>query len=292
VDEISGEGNSLDFEARIMDTRIGRWLSLDPLAGKQPHISPYNAFNGNPIYYIDPTGKIVKPTGTEGASAFELSLSRAANGATGSTLYKIFDINEDAVEKSHTYRNNSPTMTIKEFQEHAKLKDSKGKTTGVNLKGKSLKKAYNLYLAINNAKTVEVMVLTAPTINDQTYSGSKSVEKGTAIDPALVGYDVLNTNPKVGTILGYIEDGLNTVQKNNNPDKNTNMEMIFGKGSEEMQSIFVPKGASNNESDMGGITGTIVINGGGGKTPRKTADQKADMVEAGVLKTLKIDTTP
>ena len=36
---------------------VQRFLSVDPLAAKYPHQSPYAAFNNNPIYYIDPDGK-------------------------------------------------------------------------------------------------------------------------------------------------------------------------------------------------------------------------------------------
>ncbi|MEZ4775861.1 MAG: RHS repeat-associated core domain-containing protein [Bacteroidia bacterium] len=54
--EISGDGNSYDFGARVYDSRIGRWLSRDPLEGKYPGMSPYAAFNDNPILYIDPDG--------------------------------------------------------------------------------------------------------------------------------------------------------------------------------------------------------------------------------------------
>ena len=55
--EISGEGNSYDFGARIYDPRLGRWLSLDPSQAKYPYLSPYNAFDNNPIYFSDPDGK-------------------------------------------------------------------------------------------------------------------------------------------------------------------------------------------------------------------------------------------
>ncbi|MFC2131103.1 RHS repeat-associated core domain-containing protein [Bacteroidota bacterium] len=55
-DEVKGTGNSLDFGARVYDSRLGRWLSLDPLMSKYPDISPYNAMGNNPILCIDPEG--------------------------------------------------------------------------------------------------------------------------------------------------------------------------------------------------------------------------------------------
>ena len=38
--ELYGEGNAYDFGARINDPRLGRWLSLDPLAAKYPPAAP------------------------------------------------------------------------------------------------------------------------------------------------------------------------------------------------------------------------------------------------------------
>jgi RHS repeat-associated protein len=55
-DEMKGLGNSYDFGARMYDSRIGRWLSRDPAEVKYPSMSPYNAFNDNPMLYIDPDG--------------------------------------------------------------------------------------------------------------------------------------------------------------------------------------------------------------------------------------------
>lgn len=56
-DEAKGEGNSYDFGARIYDPRIGRWLSIDPLAGKFPDQSPYSFAYNNPIRYLDFKGE-------------------------------------------------------------------------------------------------------------------------------------------------------------------------------------------------------------------------------------------
>ena len=47
-DEIKGEGNSLFFKYRIHDPRIGRFLSIDPLAPDYPWNSPY-AFSENRV---------------------------------------------------------------------------------------------------------------------------------------------------------------------------------------------------------------------------------------------------
>src|SRR5690606_30107790 len=56
---ISGTGNKLDFGARIYDSRLGIWLSVDPYFNK-PHnvpISPYVYVANNPIIFLDPDGK-------------------------------------------------------------------------------------------------------------------------------------------------------------------------------------------------------------------------------------------
>ncbi len=54
-DNSTGEGN-LDFGARIMDVRLGRWLSVDALAKKLPSESPYSANGNSPIFVIDRDG--------------------------------------------------------------------------------------------------------------------------------------------------------------------------------------------------------------------------------------------
>jgi RHS repeat-associated protein len=55
--ETYGEGNAYDFGARIYDSRLGRWLSLDPLMVKYPELSPYHSFGNSPLVFIDPSGK-------------------------------------------------------------------------------------------------------------------------------------------------------------------------------------------------------------------------------------------
>jgi RHS repeat-associated protein len=56
--EVKGSGNSYTTEFRQLDPRLGRWLSLDPVF--QPHQSPYNSMDDNPIWHNDPLGDYTK----------------------------------------------------------------------------------------------------------------------------------------------------------------------------------------------------------------------------------------
>jgi RHS repeat-associated protein len=75
--EVKGRGNSLDFGARIYDPRLGRFLSLDPMASHFPDWSPYVYACDNPIALIDengefgddPRGKFYKTMGTSAMKA-------------------------------------------------------------------------------------------------------------------------------------------------------------------------------------------------------------------------------
>jgi RHS repeat-associated protein len=60
VNEIAGVGNSLDFGARMYDSRIGKFLSLDPLMSNFPFYSPYQFAGNTPIMAIDEEGKALK----------------------------------------------------------------------------------------------------------------------------------------------------------------------------------------------------------------------------------------
>jgi RHS repeat-associated protein len=54
--EIKGDGNSLDFGARIYDSRLGRWLSVDPIQSKFPDLTPYQFVSNSPLILVDPNG--------------------------------------------------------------------------------------------------------------------------------------------------------------------------------------------------------------------------------------------
>ncbi len=54
--EVKGEGNQQDYGMRIYDPRLGRFLSVDPIASDFPWNSVYAYAEGDPINYIDLDG--------------------------------------------------------------------------------------------------------------------------------------------------------------------------------------------------------------------------------------------
>ena len=56
-DETNVSGGSYDFGDRMYDSRLGRWLSIDPLVNKYTYASPYNGFANNPIINVDNDGQ-------------------------------------------------------------------------------------------------------------------------------------------------------------------------------------------------------------------------------------------
>jgi RHS repeat-associated protein len=67
--ELKGEGNSYTTFYRMLDPRLGRWFSCDPVI--QAHQSPYNSMDNNPILLNDPLGDKVK-IGEKGKEKREL----------------------------------------------------------------------------------------------------------------------------------------------------------------------------------------------------------------------------
>jgi RHS repeat-associated protein len=57
VNEIDGAGNSIDFGARVHDSRVTRFFSIDPEYKKNCNTSVYSYAYNNPILFVDNEGK-------------------------------------------------------------------------------------------------------------------------------------------------------------------------------------------------------------------------------------------
>ncbi|MFD1631046.1 putative toxin [Pseudopedobacter beijingensis] len=54
--EVKGEGNQQDYGMRIHDTRLGRFLSVDPVTDEYPELTPYQFASNRPLDGIDRDG--------------------------------------------------------------------------------------------------------------------------------------------------------------------------------------------------------------------------------------------
>ena len=90
-DEIKNEGNSYDFGARMLDPRLGRWLSIDPLARQYPDISPYVYVVNSPLIYIDPNGeKVIWASRLKNHIKFKSIIKNIEATATYKDIYSRF----------------------------------------------------------------------------------------------------------------------------------------------------------------------------------------------------------
>ncbi|MBK7682325.1 MAG: RHS repeat-associated core domain-containing protein [Bacteroidetes bacterium] len=105
--EVKGVGNSLDFGARIYDSRLGRWLIVDPLTKKYPDISPYAYAANNPIFFIDPDGEKVKAFSV----ASQTLVLKTLNYAFGKDHGFNFE-NNTLIHNGETPKNMTPQQTL------------------------------------------------------------------------------------------------------------------------------------------------------------------------------------
>ena len=92
----STASDSYDFGARILDTRLGRWLSVDPMSSKYANLNPYNFVGNMPLIAIDPDGKdIVVLLDKQAANSAGHQAILIGDDETGWTY-----ISKDGAEKS------------------------------------------------------------------------------------------------------------------------------------------------------------------------------------------------
>ena len=122
-DEIKGGGNSVDFGSRMLDTRLGRWFSADPMRQHYPGMSPYSAFGNCPIYLKDSEGKLLTdPNGNpifvdNGPSKF---LSKTYDNNSGTYTETQTEVHQltyftNAGEPVYAYKIISKTITTQDY---------------------------------------------------------------------------------------------------------------------------------------------------------------------------------
>ncbi|MES2382897.1 MAG: RHS repeat-associated core domain-containing protein, partial [Bacteroidota bacterium] len=171
--ETYGEGNEYDFGARIYDSRLGKWLSVDPLQMDYPWLSPYNFCANNPIFYIDPDGKKVVPTNPGAKEAFEAIFTSA--GMSSNQMKAICNLMPKPPVQGATEvfmsldQINEKPLSEKEFIKRA---DENG--VKLDKKSESTKNAYTAYLAIVSKEEIQVEVTSAASGASTTTSRGNS----------------------------------------------------------------------------------------------------------------------
>jgi len=113
--EWAGVGNHIDFGARGLDTRIGRWIAKDPLFLKYPSESPYSFALNSPIEANDPDGRIVifvngqHKKGDVGEKYWE-NMDAKIRNIIGDTKYLYYDGSLGGWSNSLNMRHVNPAM--------------------------------------------------------------------------------------------------------------------------------------------------------------------------------------
>jgi RHS repeat-associated protein len=153
--EVKGDGNSYDFGERIYDSRLGRWLSLDPLMKKYAGLSPYNFTFNNPIIFNDPDGRDGRLTvvdGKDGSVNITLETNihiygADASPATAAALSKAYK--DAGFDKTRTFKGAdgktyNVTIKIKYSAENAQAIKEQQSAAGGNTSARDIYEASSL----------------------------------------------------------------------------------------------------------------------------------------------------
>jgi len=213
-DEIKGSGNSLDFGGRIYDSRLGRWLSVDPLYKKYESFSPYNFCLNNPLINNDPDGNDVK------ISIFMRVFHP-----------KVYKAYMNIIKTAEGQKLLSPFMSAKEMKKYYNKNEA-----GIYSK-------YDIKLKVgsknsSNANVVDNQGFTSIKINGESIS-SRGVTKQDLNDDSKIKMEVY-VNPSQVTegnqnVGGYTQTGAHELGLHLAPAINAITEVINGKGSIEQK---------------------------------------------------------
>ena len=116
---------------RQLDVRIGRWISIDPLADEFSDQSPYNLSFNSPTYLLDKTG--ASPTGPPGGNPMSYIMEgfrqyfQGVGQSIDNARVTVFGKSEKTIQ-SHEDKIGNVTVKVE-----TKVKVEKGYTVGTNL---------------------------------------------------------------------------------------------------------------------------------------------------------------
>jgi len=191
-DETYGDGNAYDFGARIYDARLGRWLSVDPLESKYPDLGPYIFVGNSPIMFIDPDGKVIKPTNEEGKKAINAMFM----SFSPEKFKEVFGLIGD-----HTLGYKTDLLDSRTGEPYGPAKFKKtALENGVSKE--DVGAAYQVYLALQSNKTLEVEV-----VKSSTAGTAKSGQDGSSVVDVTPGFTTNTKNRDIPSLHRAIING-------------------------------------------------------------------------------------
>jgi RHS repeat-associated protein len=258
-DEVKGEGNSYDFGARMYDSRIGRWLSIDAQSHTQPSWSPYKGFYSNPLIFNDPDGNTEyltifydnKKTGEKVQIRIQVSddVKGRFNVQTG--IYQYYDIEREM----HINIDKEGTYAVKINEKVGAFKCSLGTCWMNNLQNGGMR-----LVSINGEGNPFWTKENVETLN---------------IDDLLGLVGISSAHPKINpvTTLSKFIDGLSRGE--------TLGEKLFDDNNTEKSESFETMPGDNNGTTLGGHYGNDgykheILPGNGGPTVLEKTNDKGD----------------
>ena len=252
--EVYGEGNALDFGARIYDSRLGRWLSVDPLQTSYPSLCPYNYTANNPIVFIDLGGKSIKPGGQNSESVIKEAIAPYINGGLFTVTLITF---QD--------RDGNITQILKTFTSNNDFKKAL-KESGLNRDERKIAKAY--FNLLKSKDVYEITIVSKNSTRKDDHQAGSTPYAGATVNPNLDNLSTdlknekdpikraiqLDANLKTGDVsgenFGYFEDKV----QDNNPiqgslivtnSSNTSTDLTFKEGDKKMDNSTLIKTLNN-----------------------------------------------
>jgi RHS repeat-associated protein len=116
--EVYGEGNFQDYGFRMYDTRIARFISVDPLTKKYPELTPFQFASNTPIMSIDLDGTEQEST-TKKSSNDKKDETQSSSTTTKSQIKPLKDVSYETL--NHPSENTKVVTNIKTLDEEKAL---------------------------------------------------------------------------------------------------------------------------------------------------------------------------
>ncbi|MCP9752443.1 hypothetical protein EGI32_15900 [Ferruginibacter sp. HRS2-29] len=171
--EVKGDGNQQDYGMRIYDPRIGKFLSVDPIASYYPMLTPYQFASNRPIDGIDLDGQewwkpIVYAIFPVGGLATDKEIQKGFSQRAIKTIHGLKDLPKSLQKMAEslggTVGTPGPAFVKAQEEKRAALMKAFGKASVEDLKeiGNLVREAVTGNKQAMGALTFEILLLMTP----------------------------------------------------------------------------------------------------------------------------------